>query len=385
MDMIRLLLWIASAALFAVLTVFAGKAVRNRCPLPVCILAACLKALAVPLTGLLMVYWDTPFTWRCNMLLGGFYVAALGSVCADILRFAVTLADRFIRPSGEKDSRLRNRIRNILGLHSGIMAEVLIIAAVFLYGTLNMMIVTPRSWTVRDSRLESGCKIVFVSDIHAGSAQPYAVLEKMMKDIKKEQPDLLVVGGDVTDEFSSKEDAEKVWKVIGDAGLPTVAVWGNHDRQKLAVMAHGSSYTEEELKEIIQKNGIRLLEDEYLKLRPDLVLYGREDISEPDRRKTFDPAGSPCPEAFTVLLDHQQMEGGRLKDMGRVLQLSGHSHDGQYFPLNLIYTLAGAYPSGRYEVGASELIVSSGCSGWRNPFRTQGHCHYEVIRLEPEN
>jgi len=60
------------------------------------------------------------------------------------------------------------------------------------------------------------------------------------------------------------------------------------------------------------------------------------------------------------------------------------SHGGQYFPLKLIYEAAGGNPAGEYYFGNAVLYTSVGASGWRWPFRTEGSCRYERIRLEPE-
>ena len=387
MDLVRLLQWMTSVTLFGVLTVFTGSILRTCCRRSVIIVMILLKVIAVPLLGLSLVYFDSVFTWRYNLLLGGIYTALLGSAAADLLRLSTELALRLFQKKGGYqggNQKIRNWFRKYLGIRSGNLAEVLIILTVFLYGTVNMLIVTPRTWTVTSDRLEDSCKIVFLSDVHAGSAQSFSVISKMMEDVKREQPDLLVIGGDITDEFTTKEEAEKVWELIGNTGLPTVFVWGNHDRQQLAGLAYGASYTEEEITDMIENSGVRILADEYYELRPDVVLFGREDRSVAERCKEIDPAENPSPDAFFVILDHQQLDGGSLSELGGDLQLSGHSHAGQYFPLELIYTLAGAYPSGSYRIGSSTLIVSDGASGWGNSFRNQGHCHYEVICLEPE-
>ncbi len=72
-------------------------------------------------------------------------------------------------------------------------------------------------------------------------------------------------------------------------------------------------------------------------------------------------------------------------ELGADLQLSGHTHAGQLFPLKTIYKPAVKYVYGKYTVSSSPynkyLYVSSGFSGWVLPFRNEEHCNYEVINL----
>ena len=65
------------------------------------------------------------------------------------------------------------------------------------------------------------------------------------------------------------------------------------------------------------------------------------------------------------------------------MQLSGHTHAAQFFPLRLLYPLfTPTYGEYAYDGGAM-LYVSAGASGWRFPFRTEAHCRFEVVDLLP--
>jgi len=69
---------------------------------------------------------------------------------------------------------------------------------------------------------------------------------------------------------------------------------------------------------------------------------------------------------------------------GADLQLSGHTHAGQLFPLRLIYNLTGYDAYGFYQHGDTTTYVSAGASGWNFPFRTEAQCQYDVIEFQPE-
>ena len=106
-------------------------------------------------------------------------------------------------------------------------------------------------------------------------------------------------------------------------------------------------------------------------------------LSEVSTRK---PIGDipPRPEgSFVLLADHSPYETEDIIASGADLQISGHTHAGQLFPLQWIYRLAGYDAYGWFHHGETDVYVSSGASGWGFPFRTEAGCHYEVVTLQP--
>ena len=253
----------------------------------------------------------------------------------------------------------------------------------FVYGTVNMQTVVPNYHTLSSSKLTKEHKVIFVSDVHTGSAQSFSVLEKAAGKMAAEQPDCIILGGDITDDYTSREDMERVYELFGSLDVPVYYLHGNHDRQKHAEYANGLQYTADELENAITGNGIILLKDEYVRLDDDLLLLGREDISENGSRKTADELENPDSGSYLIVADHQPFEFKQNLVTGADLQLSGHTHAGQLFPLKLMYRVIG-YSYGEFSEGGATLVVSSGEAGWRVPFRTDAHCNYDVITLLPE-
>lgn len=251
----------------------------------------------------------------------------------------------------------------------------------FVYGTVNMEIVTPQYHTYKSEKLSRTHKVVFAADIHVGSAQPIAVLEKEAKAMADEKPEAIILGGDITDDYSTFGDMENAFRIFGETGVPVYYIYGNHDRQKHAEYANGRQFTEEELVSTAGKYGITVLKDEFTELGDDLLLLGREDISE--ERADAETLTNPAPEKYLIIADHQPFEFKENAVLGTDLQLSGHTHAGQLFPLKMFYSLIG-YAYGEFEEGNAKMFVSSGACGWRVPFRTDSRCRYEVITLEPE-
>ncbi len=254
--------------------------------------------------------------------------------------------------------------------------------AFLVFGIVNMQTVKPNYHVYTSDKLQTAHTFVFLADLHVGSAQSAAVNEKTVKDIGALHPDFIVLGGDIVDDYTAKEEMETVFRLFGELETPVYYIFGNHDRQGHAQYAGGRKFTPEELEQTLAECGITVLKDEFVQIAPDLVLLGREDLSEESRADAA-ALTNPVPEAYLIVADHQPGEFRENLAVGTDLQVSGHTHAGQLFPLQAMYRLIG-YCSGDYTEGGATLNVSSGACGWRMPIRTDSRCNYEVITLEPE-
>ncbi len=254
----------------------------------------------------------------------------------------------------------------------------------FVYGTVNMQTIRPSEHVYTSPKLTDEHKLVFVADMHVGSAQTLRTVETMIDAIRDENPDAVLLGGDITDDYTSKEEMEQLYGLFGRLGAPVYFIFGNHEVvQHEKYLKNGLPYTETELLQAMRKNGINVLSDEYVELAPDLLLLGREDAAVPELRQEIAALPNPAPEKYLIVADHQPTLAGDNLAAGTDLQLSGHTHAGQLFPNGLFCSFF-SYTLGDYSLGEGRtLLVSPGSSGWRVPFRTESHCRYEVITLLP--
>lgn len=254
----------------------------------------------------------------------------------------------------------------------------------FVYGTVNMETVRPRYHEYTSAKLKNEYKIVFVADLHVGSSQPFELTEQTVEKIKAENPDFIILGGDITDDYTEKEEMENTYRLFGETGIPVYFVFGNHEVvQHAKYMKNGLHYTEAELVKAIEDNSITILADEYAELGEDLLLLGREDAAVPDLRKDIDTLANPDPDKFLLVADHQPTKAKDNLKAGTDLQLSGHTHAGQLFPNGLFFSLV-SYTLGDYDLGDGKIMnVSSGACGWRVPFRTESSCRFEVVTIKP--
>ena len=144
----------------------------------------------------------------------------------------------------------------------------------------------------------------------------------------------------------------------------------------------------EEIKENLENNGITVLDDEVVCL-DDVNIIGRKDASfwGENPRLSSEELYQKIPEDkksnYTILLDHQPLDLNENADVGVDLQLSGHTHGGQLFPMGIIQSLASdTLVSGSREIGDFTAITSSGIAGWRYPIKTGARSEYVVINVK---
>ncbi len=246
-----------------------------------------------------------------------------------------------------------------------------------------MQTVKANRFTFSSDKLTESYKFVFVSDMHVGSAQSMQTAEKTIRSIAAESPDFVILGGDLTDEFTTKEEMEQFYSVFGEINVPVYLIYGNHESQPSVVNMKDRTYTNEELENAVTSNGIHILKDEWTQFSDELVIFGRDDYNS-ERRKPIGEITARPEEAFVLLADHYPYEKEDTMKSGADLQISGHSHAGQLFPLQTVYNLAGYDAYGFFRRGDTALYISPGAGGWLFPIRTEKRCQYEVVMLEPD-
>jgi hypothetical protein len=187
-------------------------------------------------------------------------------------------------------------------------------------------------------------------------------MDRFVAKVNTLGPDVLLIGGDVV-EGHRGDDPEKF--AAGFRAVRTrygaYAVPGNHERY-----GRGTD-------DFFERAGIRLLQDEVVKVEGAFYLAGRVDAGRGRKRKTLPDILKDTPgDLPIVLMDHIPT---RLDDAARAgvdLQLSGHTHNGQLFPMNLIYRRIYELSWGHMVRGRTHFFVTSGVQLWGPPVRTAG-------------
>ena len=220
--------------------------------------------------------------------------------------------------------------------------------------------------------------VVAASDIHLGTIMGSRRLEAIVARINALRPDIVLLPGDIVDESVSEAEEEKMISALSAirAPLGVFSVTGNHEY--FGGLARNLSY--------LVRGGVRVLQDEAVTVGGAFVLAGRKDPTADrfgDKRKALSEVvgGGGIDRALPViLLDHQPVRLSEAEDAGVDLQLSGHTHAGQLFPLNIINKLSYEQYWGYLRKGATQYYVSCGVGTWGPPVRTGSVP--EIVRIE---
>lgn len=276
------------------------------------------------------------------------------------------------------------RLDTICGKLYGYGVLPVIVTAILLtYGHANMQNAVKTEYEAETEKNIDDYRIVLLTDIHYGTIQDTEILKDKIKEISGQRPDIVVLGGDIVEEGTSKEKMKEVFRVLGgiEARYGIYYVYGNHDRQPYT---QNRSYTDEELKVAITENQIEILEDDYVEIHEDLILAGRGDAAWGNisgRASVKELLRVADREKYIVVADHQPIEAEENSAQGVDLVLSGHTHAGQIWPVGVVSELIGILNYGEYNVNDCKVIVSSGFTGWGYPVRTEKHCEYVVIHV----
>ncbi|KJK22889.1 serine/threonine protein phosphatase [Burkholderiaceae bacterium 16] len=221
--------------------------------------------------------------------------------------------------------------------------------------------------------------IVQISDIHVGPTIKRAYLERIVARVNGLQPDAIAITGDLVD--GTVCELSRHTAPLGDlkARHGTFFVTGNHEYYV------GADPWIVELRRL----GLRVLMNEHVVIGEEeeaLVLAGVTDYTAHrfDENHRSDPEralhGAPAVVAARVLLAHQPRTAPAASDAGFDLQLSGHTHGGQFWPWNLFVPMQQPYTAGLNRHEAMWVYVSRGTGYWGPPKRLGAPS--EITRLK---
>ncbi len=217
-------------------------------------------------------------------------------------------------------------------------------------------------------------RIVAASDIHLGLNIGKKRLRKYVELINQQQPDIVLLAGDITDNALApviKQNMNDDLREI-KAPLGVYAVPGNHEYISRDI--YGAIH-------YLQSAGIRVLRDSAELVNDSFYIVGRDDRTNPDRKSIPEIIEGIDRTRPVILLDHQPYHLEQAEENGIDLQISGHTHDGQFFPVNLIVRRIYENAHGYSTRGNTHYYVSSSLGIWGPQYRIGTQSELVVITL----
>jgi predicted MPP superfamily phosphohydrolase len=309
-------------------------------------------------------------TWAAYTYMGFFSIAFVLVLARDVVLLAAVLVERVRRGARAAEPTTDDARRSFL-------VNATNTAALGASGALTAWGVFEARRLAEVVRVEvpieglpedlEGYRIAQISDIHVGPTIKGAWLRKIVARVNELDADLVAVTGDLVDGSVADlgRDVRPLGELRGKDGVYFVT--GNHEYYSGA----------EEWCAYVEGLGLTVLNNAHRVVArggATMIVAGVTDYSAARILESHasDPrvavAGAP-PADLKILLAHQPRSYVDALRAGFDLQLSGHTHGGQFFPWNLFVRLAQPFSTGLHVVEQMAIYVSRGTGYWGPPLR----------------
>lgn len=229
-----------------------------------------------------------------------------------------------------------------------------------------------------------GYRIALITDLHIGPVYGRDLTRQIVDKVNAEKPDLIVIGGDLADALPQniELEIEPLSRLRASDGV--IYVTGNHEYYWDA-----PAWMQE-----MSHKGFEVLLNSAKPIRRGesiLAVGGIPDIQgerfvpshKVDISKTFEKFPHAANTTW-LLIAHQPKIVEEAVAAGVDIQLSGHTHGGQFFPWTLVVQVVQKYVRGLYEIGNTSLFVSTGAGAWGPPLRLGTTPEVPILTLQPK-
>lgn len=234
----------------------------------------------------------------------------------------------------------------------------------------------------KDLGLDS-LRIVGFADSHLGTTFHHEKFAEYIDEMNAQEPDAVVIAGDFVDDDSSYEDMVKCCEALGKLKTTygVYYVFGNHDK---GYFASGRGYSEADVADNLRRAGVTVLMDEAVPLAGNVYILGRLDAQVYRRESMESLKQEYADDKFVIVLDHEPNDYAAESAAGADLVISGHTHGGQFFPLNRAGEWMGMNDRtyGYEKRGGTQFLVTSGISDWALKFKTGCVSEYIVVDIK---
>jgi len=323
------------------------------------------------------------FSWAGYLSLGFFVLTFLAVVTKDLIYLAIGLLTKITAaigsPPDPTNPGRRDFIQKILSISIVTTTSVSTIAGLYAArkGATIMKTTVPIKGLDKDL---SGMTIAQVSDLHIGPTIKKGYVEEVVEQVNRLNPDIIAITGDLVD--GSVEYLSKHVEPIKDlhANIGKYFVTGNHEYYSGV----------DQWLDKTDNYGLTNLIDSHEIITKDsgsITLGGvtdyRSSSIKPEHKSDPSIAFYGAPENIPkILLAHQPWSIFDAHKTGADLQLSGHTHGGQFWPFVYAVRMANPYTSGLHDHDGTWIYVNRGTGYWGPPMRLGVESEITLVKLE---
>jgi predicted MPP superfamily phosphohydrolase len=212
-----------------------------------------------------------------------------------------------------------------------------------------------------------------VSDLHLGHVRNAGFLRRIVLKLSQLRPDVLFIPGDMFDGTAvDLEPLTKPWAEFS-APLGSYFITGNHEQ----------FFSPSKYLDAVRQSGIRVLENEKIVLdRLQIVGVHDRDSASVDRFRSILRQAAVDRSVASILLVHNPHRLPLAEEAGISLQLSGHTHRGQFFPFTAVVSrIYGNFAYGLNRFGDLMVYTSCGAGTWGPPMRLGSNPEIVLIQF----
>lgn len=274
-------------------------------------------------------------------------------------------------------------VKNNFGVFKKYLAfsVIVIVTVTIVVGHLNAIHPKIKTVNIKINKKVEGINelnLAVVSDIHLGTIIGRERFSKIVDEINKLNPDLILIAGDLVDESIGPVINDNIGMCVErlKSKYGIYAVTGNHEYIGGVEAATG----------YFSKHKVNWLRDSVLNIDDKVLLVGREDrtitrFTGKVRKPLAEIMNNVDYRLPIIMMDHQPIGLDEAVENKIDLQLSGHTHHGQIWPFNYIAEKIYEVSWGYLKKGDTHFYVSSGVGTWGPPVRTGNRPEIVNIKL----
>jgi len=252
---------------------------------------------------------------------------------------------------------------------------ILLSVSVVVGGAINLNSIQVSKYKIevprKNSRLDH-LRVAFVADIHIQQNTSIRFIDQFVNKANALQPDIMLLGGDIVEGKQEDGTTEAIESALRNLKTKygSFAILGNHE-----------SYNGKEQNSFFRRSGMTLLCDTVIKVDSSFYLAGRYDQRNRKRITTTALLNGTTHDLPILMMDHRPNELQEASQTATDVQFSGHTHNGQLFPLNFIIHSMYELSWGYRKIRNTNFFVTSGLRLWGPPVKTAGKSEIMLVDI----